>query len=182
VTDRFELGTINLITARYMSGTGEYDWVEHDEQPSYDFEFESAGCADGCGAGASTLSKDNLSYIIRPVTFTCFTANSKTADANLKALIKVLNAATAYTLRATCHPDYTGAPVLIVRQSGNQAAPDVYTVKRYQRRRVRLDLDRDRKTLEVDLYCTEGGPVVVDGATVFGGNGNPMLGGTFQGV
>lgn len=182
MTDRFELGSIDLIAARAETGTGEYDWVEHDEQPSYDFQFEAAGCADGCSSGSGTLVKDNLSYIVRPITFTCFTANSKTAAVNRDNLIAVLNAATAYTLRATCHPNYTGAPVLLVRQAGDQATPDVYTVKRYQRRRIRLDLDHNRMMLEVDLYCTEGGPVVVDGATVFGSNGNPMQGGTFQGV
>lgn len=182
MTDRFDLGSIDLIAKHHELGSGEYSWEEHDEQPSYDFQFESAGCADGCSATGGTLVKDNLSYIIRPITFTCFSANSQTADYNMKALLAVLNAATAYTLRATCSPDYTGAPVLMVRQAGDQAAPDVLTVKRYQRKRIRLDLDKNRRMLDVDLYCTEGGPVVVNGSTVIGSNGNPMLGGTFQGV
>jgi len=70
----------------------------------------------------------------------------------------------------------------MVRQSGDQAVPDVWTIKRYQRKRIRLDLDFNRMMLDVDLYVSEGGPVVVDGATVFGSNGNPMQGGNFQGI
>jgi len=180
MTDRLEIGSIDLIATRAETGTGEYDWVEHDEQPSYEFAFESAAGCSGCVTASPTLTKDTLSYVVRPISFTCFSANGKTAAENRDALIAMLNGATAYSMRNTCSPDFTGAAVLMIRQSGDQSVPDVWTVKRYQRKRIRLDLDFNRMMLDVDLYLTEGGPVLdpLTGLTAFGANGNPVQGGT----
>lgn len=181
MTDRLQLGSIDLIATRHETGSGEYGWEEHDEQPSYAFTFDpNSGCTSGCGAAGAVLTADSLQYIVKPITFTCYSANSKTAQANYDALVLVLDSSTAYSLKQTCSPAYTGAPLLLTRLAGDAEDPTVWTVKRYQKKRTRLDLDATRMIVDVDLYCSEGGPVIDTGTglTLIGGNGNPTQGGT----